>query len=207
LILYYITDRRQRHGSLVDVIESVAAAGVDWIQIREKDLPDRELYALVHAALARTRGTATRILVNGRTDVALAAGAHGVHLPSDSLSAAAVRAIAPAGFLVGVSCHNVAEAGRAAREGADFVVFGPVFDTPSKREYGPPAGLVELERVSQAVRIPVLALGGVSVSNAAQCLCAGAAGIAGISIFQGADSARRRVAELRSLSRDPTSGQ
>jgi thiamine-phosphate pyrophosphorylase len=207
LILYYITDRRQRHGSLVDVIESVAAAGVDWIQIREKDLPDRELYALVHAALARTRGTATRILVNGRTDVALAAGAHGVHLPSDSLSAAAVRAIAPAGFLVGVSCHNVAEAGRAAREGADFVVFGPVFDTPSKREYGPPAGLVELERVSRAVRIPVLALGGVSVSNASQCLRAGAAGIAGISIFQGADSARRRVAELRSLSRDPTSGQ
>jgi thiamine-phosphate pyrophosphorylase len=207
LILYYITDRRQRHRSLVDVIESVAAAGVDWIQIREKDLPDRELYALVHAALARTRGTATRILVNGRTDVALAARAHGVHLPSDSLSAAAVRAIAPAGFLVGVSCHNVAEAGRAAREGADFVVFGPVFDTPSKREYGPPAGLVELERLSQAVRIPVLALGGVSVSNAAQCLCAGAAGIAGISIFQGADSARRRVAELRSLSRDPTSGQ
>ncbi|HUG81753.1 MAG TPA: thiamine phosphate synthase [Bryobacterales bacterium] len=207
MILYYITDRGQCSGDLTDIVESVAVAGVDWIQIREKDLPDRELYALVRASLARTRGTATRILVNGRTDVALAAGAHGVHLPSDSVSAAAVRAIAPAGFLVGVSCHNVVEADRAATEGADFAVFGPVFDTPSKREYGPPAGLVELERVSQAVRIPVLALGGVSVSNAARCLRAGAAGIAGISIFQGADSARRRVAELRSLSRDAGSGQ
>ncbi|MDA1312521.1 MAG: thiamine phosphate synthase [Acidobacteria bacterium] len=207
MILYYITDRKQCNGDLADTIESVAAAGVDWIQIREKDLPDRELYALVQAALARTRKTTARILVNGRTDVALAAGAHGVHLPADSLSAAAVRAIVPAGFLVGASCHSVGEAGQAESEGADFVVFGPVFDTPSKRGYGSPAGIAELERVGQAVRIPVLALGGVSVSNASQCLRTAAAGIAGISIFQGADSARQRIAELRSLSRDPTSGQ
>ena len=148
MILYYITDRKQHTGDLADVIEGAAAAGVDWIQIREKDLPDRELCALVRAAVTRTRKTGARILVNGRTDVALAAGAHGVHLPSDSVAARAIRRIVPAGFLVGVSCHRVAEIEQAEREGADFVVFGPVFDTVSKHQYGSPAGIAELGRAT-----------------------------------------------------------
>lgn len=207
MIVYYITDRKQHSGDLADMIEGVAAAGVDWIQIREKDLPDRELLALVSEAITRTRESNVRILVNGRTDVALATGAHGVHLPSDGISAAAVRSIAPAGFLVGVSCHRVTEIERAEREGADFVVFGPVFDTASKHQYGPPAGLAELERASRSVRFPVLALGGVTVENASACLRAGASGIAGISIFQGAALAPQRVAELRRLSRQSAAGK
>ncbi len=207
MILYYITDRKQHTGDLADVIEGAAAAGVDWIQIREKDLPDRELCALVRAAVTRTRKTGARILVNGRTDVALAAGAHGVHLPSDSVAARAIRRIVPAGFLVGVSCHRVAEIEQAEREGADFVVFGPVFDTVSKHQYGSPAGIAELGRATGAARIPVLALGGVTVANAEECLRAGAAGIAGISIFQNVESPSQRATELRRLSRHSTAGK
>ena len=203
MILYYITDRSQLVGNLADMIEKAGEARIDWIQIREKDLPDRDLYNLVREAVARTRTTATKILVNGRTDIALAAGAHGVHLPSRGVSAAAVRKAAPDRFLVGVSCHTLAEVERAEREGADFVVFGPVFDTPFKRGYGPPAGITELQRVCGAVRIPVLALGGVTLANAPDCLSAGAAGIAGISIVQGAKSLADPVQLLRqhSLSR------
>ena len=199
LLLYAITKRRKLRSGLADFVENAARAGVDRVQIREKDLPDSALYEVVRNAIARTRTTQVRVLVNGRPDIAVAAQAHGVHLPSDSLSVSSVRKVTPPGFLVGVSCHKVDEVERAASEGADFAVFGPVFDTPSKRGFGPPAGLSELERVCSAVRMPVLALGGVTSANARLCIEAGAAGLAGIGLFQSARSLGALVRDLKAI--------
>jgi thiamine-phosphate pyrophosphorylase len=198
-LLYYITDRRALPGEdPVPVIERAIAAGVDLIQLRERDLSARALLTLTESALARTQGRPTRLLVNDRLDIALAAAADGVHLPARGLPVEEVRRRFP-DLLLGASCHNLEEARRAEEGGADFLVFGPVFETASKRAYGPPVGVERLAEAAGAVRIPVLALGGISLENAAQCLGAGAAGLAAITLFQSSADLGETVRRLRAL--------
>jgi thiamine-phosphate pyrophosphorylase len=198
LKLCYITDRHAiEPAPLLPRILEAARAGVDLIQIREKDLAARPLVELVRRAVEGARGTRARILVNDRLDIALALHTAGVHLPASSLPASAVRRIIPSGLLVGVSCHSREEAMEAEASGADYILLGPIFETPSKLAYGPPLGLDKLREVAVQLRIPVLALGGITVERVKSCLQAGASGIAGISLFQTCDSLEELVQELK----------
>ena len=207
LSLCYITDRLSlAETPLIELIREAVAAGVDLVQVREKDLGTRPLVDLVERAVAAARGASTRIVVNDRLDVALALGAAGVHLGRQSMPASAVReAVERLGrpdFLVGVSCHSLEEALEAESSGASYVLLGPIFATLSKLRYGPPLGIEKLREVTARVRTPVLALGGITVERVRPCLQAGAAGIAGISLFQAAPSMAERVRELRGRFRE-----
>ena len=221
-ILCYVTDR---HGlriapgknpveALLEKLQIAAAAGRDWIQIREKDLSGKECAALAREALRRVAQSAsrgghpTRILVNDRLDVAIAERAGGVHLGENSLpvreAKRLIAATSPVSnvknkFPVGVSCHSLEAAQSAAANGADYLFFGPIFATPSKAAFGAPRGLELLAKVCRAVTIPVLAIGGITLENAAACLASGAAGIAAIRLFQDAADLTRLVAHLRQL--------
>jgi thiamine-phosphate diphosphorylase len=181
MIRCYITDRRTlASGTLLDSIARNLAAGIEWIQIREKDLSARALFELVEAAGKLPNPHRSKILVNTRADVAIAAGASGVHLPAGSPPPRFWRR---PGFLIGVSCHSLEEVRRAEAEGADYALFGPVFAPLSKSGLDP-KGLDALAHAAAAVRIPVLALGGVTRENTAACISAGATGVAAISMFQ-----------------------
>ena len=198
LLLYYITDRTQFAGDestkrsrLLSKITEAARCGVDYVQLREKDLSSREFELLAREALdaVRTNSTKTKLLINSRSDVALAGGADGVHLRSDDISVRDARSIAArAGkqeWIVGVSCHSQEEVTKAQADGADFVVFAPVFGKPNTPAIG-----VDTLREACKVPIPVLALGGITLQNAGACIESGAAGVAGIRLFQDHDIAR-----------------
>jgi len=175
MIRCYVTDRR--HGDLLPCVNAAVRDGVDIIQVREKDLEARALYDLVCRVRDAATGSTTKILVNDRLDIALAANIDGVHLPANGLPASRVR---PLVRMLGCSTHSVEESLNAESDGADFVIYGPVFETPGKI----PVGLEALRRVTAAVRIPVLAIGGITRTNAHEVIDAGAAGIAAIRLFQ-----------------------
>jgi thiamine-phosphate pyrophosphorylase len=199
--LCYITDRRRlRSVSLAAIVHETVRAGVDIVQVREKDLTSLELIRLVEEVLSAARKPGmggARVVVNDRVDVALAVGAEGAHLATHSMPAQVVRRLVPRGFVIGASCHSLDEAIAAESGGADYLVLGPVFETPSKLVYGPPLGLEKLRNVTSRIRIPVLALGGITVDRVRPCVEAGASGIAGIRIFQDCESVPERVRELR----------
>jgi len=193
-------------------METAAAAGVDWIQIREKDLSGRDSGLLTREALQRaakslaSNAAPTRILVNDRLDVALSEGAGGVHLSENSLPLPEAKRLVRAqalsqDFLIGVSCHSLEAARSAASGGADYLFFGPIFSTPSKAAFGAPQGLERFAEVCRAVSIPVLAIGGITLANASACLAAGASGIAAIRLFQDARDMSCLVQSLRKLTR------
>jgi thiamine-phosphate pyrophosphorylase len=223
LLLYYITDRKAfpgdeptRRRRLLDKIAEAASHSVNYIQLREKDLPTRDLESLARAASeiiqklrTENRELRTALLINSRTDVAMASGAAGVHLRSDDVSPQEVRdawhrpcgsgtharEISPRDPLIAVSCHSPGEAVQAAASKATFAVFGPVFekkDAPGSN----PAGLETLRQACRA-KIPVLALGGIALQNAESCLRAGAAGVAAIRLFQ-ENNIAKVVSKLRS---------
>jgi thiamine-phosphate pyrophosphorylase len=168
---------------LADRLVLAGEAGVDLLQIREPDLTGAALVALVRDVRGRLAGREARVLVNERLDVALAAEADGVHLKADSLPTARVRREVPAGFLVGRSVHAVDEARAAEEDGADYVIFGTVFPSGSKPPGHRTAGLDALAAVAEAVRIPVIAIGGISLNTVAAAAEAGAAGVAAIGLF------------------------
>ena len=175
MIRYYVTDRRQ--GSILSFAAKAITQEVDMIQIREKDMPAIELFKLACKVRDLAAGTKTKVLINDRLDIALAANIDGVHLPGNGLPADRVR---PFVKVLGVSTHTVQEAIAAEKAQANFILFGPVFDSPGKTA----VGLGPLRQVVAAVNIPVLAIGGISHSNTDEVLAAGAAGIAGIRLFQ-----------------------
>jgi len=173
--------------NILHLIEAAVAAELSLIQIREKQLSTRVLYELVVRGAALTRGTRSRLLVNDRIDVALTAPADGVHLTSGSMPAAAARQLCSREFLIGASTHSMAEAKAAQEGGSDFVLFGPVFETESKKIFGPPQGLEKLREVSSELgAFPVIAIGGVTVESSATCFRVGASGVAAIRLFSDA---------------------
>jgi thiamine-phosphate pyrophosphorylase len=210
-----VTDRRSLPLStsadadrlLLETVERTAAVGVNWIQLREKDYSGKEWETLLRESLRRAvaAGAATRIFVNDRLDVALSCGAGGIHLSENGIPIAEACQLVEQffssrgrkrDFLIGASCHSLGAAVGAARAGADYIYFSPIFKTPSKANYGPPQGLQRLAAVCSAVTVPVLAIGGITAENAASCLAAGAAGVAAIRLFQDSPELTNTLQEL-----------
>jgi thiamine-phosphate pyrophosphorylase len=195
MLIYVISDRGLRPDLPPEtMIDAIARSGADRVQVREKDLPGAALLALTRRAVA-ARGA--DVYVNGRADVALVAGAAGVHLPADGAGAQDVARAWPGRLAIGVSTHTMEEAMRAQAAGADFVTFGPVFDTPAKRGFGPPVGIEALERVCRAVAVPVLAIGGINAARLRLLAGIPIAGIAVISAVVTAPDMAAAVARLR----------
>jgi thiamine-phosphate diphosphorylase len=206
-IIAMVTDRRQSAASQETGLDMVVAAagraaraGVDLIQIRERDIDDRSLLALVAGVRNAVGGTHAQVLVNDRIDLAMASQADGVHLPAQAVAASRARAMVPEGFLVGRSVHSEPEALAADHDGGcDYLIFGSVFASASKRAGHPVAGPDALARVCESVRLPVLGIGGITVERAPEVARAGASGIAAIGLFATADEVTLRsvVSRLR----------
>lgn len=185
---------------ILPLVEAAVSAKVPLFQVREKTMPARVLFELTERAAEITRGSDTRLLVNDRSDIARAAGADGVHLTSQSLPADAVRKTYGPEFLIGVSTHSLDEARAARAGGANFVVFGPVFETESKLAFGAPQGLSRLEEVTSELRgFPVVAIGGITLENTGACFKAGASGVAAIRLLNDARRMSSIVEFIRSV--------
>ena len=186
--LYLITDRKQTKLPLPEAVRLALQGGVPAVQLREKDLPVRELLALAQELRVVTREFGAKLFVNDHVDVAVAAEADGVHLGRQSMPVDAARKIVGSGMLIGASTHSAQEAKDAEAKGADFVTYGPIFETPSKAQYGKPVGKLSIKEIKYCIDIPVFALGGVKSGNIMQVIAAGADGVAVISsIFAAED--------------------
>ncbi|HUI24903.1 MAG TPA: thiamine phosphate synthase [Candidatus Kryptonia bacterium] len=200
--LYLVTDRSQTNGRpLVDVVAAAVRGGVDAVQLREKDLPTRALLELARRLLPVCRQHGARLLINDRIDVALAAGADGVHLPATSFACRDARRLVGRNLLIGVSTHSIADIEAAAEAGADFVVLGPIYATPSKAAFGAPLGAEMLAAASRRAALPVLAIGGIDATNAASIMRSGAAGIAVVRAVCAAADPQQNAINLRATLR------
>jgi thiamine-phosphate pyrophosphorylase len=195
--LLVVTDRHQTKGRpLLPLLQRVLAVAKPAIQLRERDLSGRELLALAREVQAVTASPRSQLLINDRIDVALALEGVGVHLRSNSLPVPVARQLLGAGRLLGVSVHGVEEARQAESQGADYIVLGPIYETPSKQLFGPPLGIHILEKVCSLVRIPILGIGGVTAARAREMRRAGAFGAAVITAILGADDVESATREL-----------
>ncbi|RMG73292.1 MAG: thiamine phosphate synthase [Nitrospirae bacterium] len=199
--VYLITDRRVVRGKLIEAVEQALKGGIRAVQLREKDLPVRQLLEMAEKMRELTTRYRARLFINDRVDVAMAVGADGVHLGGNSMPAHAVRKVVGDRMLIGVSTHSLEEALDAERQGADFVTFSPVFDTPSKRIYGPPQGLEKLRTVVERVGIPVFALGGIKADNIPDVFNTGVYGISMISAILGAEDIEEKSREIVRLTK------
>lgn len=201
-IVYLITEGKataenfyRQKARILEIIKTASENKISLIQIREKQLPARLVFELASEAARVTRKTETKLLVNDRADVALAAKADGVHLTENSLSAEIIRRNFPKDFIVGVSAHTLAKAKIAQGQKADFVTFSPIFDSPNK---GKPEGLENFGEVCEKLGdFPVIALGGIDENNYKRVLKAGASGFAAIRFLNAAENLRKLVADLR----------
>jgi thiamine-phosphate pyrophosphorylase len=182
--------------SIGDLARAAIAGGVTMIQVRAKDLPGGVLLEQVRVVLGVAAGTKARVMVNDRLDVALAAKAGGIHLPAEGLPIPETRRVCGRRLSIGRSVHSLAEARKAEREGADYVIFGPVFETPEKAAFGPPQGTTALRKVAEAVGIPVWAIGGIDAGNAATLQGIPIAGVAAIRALAGAADPAEAVRAL-----------
>lgn len=212
-ILYLITDRKtlpktlplpkiesnSAYTALINQLTLAAQAGIDYIQIREKDLSAQSLCRLTDEIIKAVATTKTRVLINDRVDIALACGAHGVHLPANGLEIAKVRKLAGKDFIIGISTHSEDEVLAAQAAGADYVLFGPIFATPSKLQYGKPLGLERLATLIPQTSLPIFALGGIEQDNLHQVIAAGAKGIAAIRLFQNSEQNTDQLLSLIDL--------
>jgi len=199
--LYPITDRNvfSAQCSMYLAIESILEAGVNTIQLREKDLPVRELFDMAVWMRELTREYGAKLIINDRVDVALSVEADGVHLGRNGIPADAVRKISGDKLLLGVSAHNLEEAVLAERDGADFITVGPIYETPSKLKYGEPIGIDALRKVKSRISIPVFAIGGIKLDKVNEVREAGADGIAVISAILKAENIKKTTEEFLRL--------